>query len=114
MRHQTSKARQDDATFREGFGGMCITGCGRPATEASHRATRAQRPDLRGDPANRDNLCSECHAEVTASAVHGRATGLRSDETYEAANTDLLAKVVRRTKRGRKPFDPLKQKRVRE
>lgn len=71
--------------------------CGqRPATDASHRAPRSQRPDLRGDRANRDDLCHACHMWLEAHPEQAKAEGWRDAETYEAANADPMAKVIRR------------------
>ncbi len=94
---KTRRAAEDDRTFKTGPRSTLCQRCGQaPAVDASHRGSRAQRPDLRGDPTNRDDLCRGCHEWVEAHPIEATAEGWRSGETYEAANSDPMAKVLRR------------------
>lgn len=101
IRPRTTRAAADDRTFKEGWRAVMCQRCGtRKATDASHRGSRAQRPDLRGDPSNRDDLCRPCHEWVEANADAARDEGWRDPVTYEAANADPMAKIRRQFEGG--------------
>lgn len=95
IKQRTHKAARDDRTFKQGQHPTTCQRCREaPAVDASHRAPRSQRPDLRGDPTNRDNLCRECHEWVETNPDQAKADGWRDTETYEKAN-DPMTKVIR-------------------
>lgn len=97
IKPRTKKAAADDTAFKSGPRSLRCQRCKQiKPLDASHRATRAQRPDLRGDPNNRDDLCRDCHRIVETSANQAKDEGWRSDETYELANADPMAKIIRR------------------
>lgn len=100
-KRKTRRASEDDRTFKTGPRSATCQRCGKaPAVDASHRGSRAQRPDLRGDPSNRDDLCRACHEWVEAHPLEATAEGWRLGETYEAANAEPIAKLIRQAERG--------------
>ena len=95
-KRRTRRAAEDDRTFKAGPRSILCQRCGRnKATDGSHRGSRAQRPDLRGDPGNRDDLCRACHEWVEGHPIEAEAEGWRLGERYEAVNRDPMAKVRR-------------------
>ena len=65
------------------------------ANHGDHRAERSARPDLIGDPENRQTLCPAHHQWKTDNGARAKEIGLRLDESYERANRDPMAKVIR-------------------
>lgn len=97
LRARSAKAAKDDRTFKAGSRSEWCARCGtKRATDASHRAPRSQRPDLRGDSRNRDDLCRECHELIGSDYELAVAEGWRDPERYELANADPMAKVLRK------------------
>ena len=106
LRRKTSRARKDTATFNAGTTGTerCaaqhLTDVLGPCdtfsrTEGDHFADRSLRPDLRGNPDNRQPLCPVHHRWKTDHPKQARELGLKSDESYELANQDPMAKIRR-------------------
>jgi hypothetical protein len=92
-----ARTTAEDRAFKTGSRSTVCVRCGQHlAVDASHYAPRSQRPDLRGDPHNRDDLCRECHRFVEAHPEAAKAEGWRSAETYEKANAEPIAKLLRK------------------